>query len=107
MSASEGEERTPQFHVAKSAFLTHFGNRGEYAVSSLLALSSSSERATRYSCPGGVAAVLTPPVGPIASAVLVEFAGSGFVSVSTALLAKRCCTGLGVSSTTAALGLPS
>jgi hypothetical protein len=35
------------------------------------ALSSSSERATRYSCPGGAAAI-PPLVGPIASAVLVR-----------------------------------
>ena len=70
------------------------------------AFNSSSERATPYSCPGGAAA-LTPPVRrPIASADLVNFAGSGFISVATALLAKRFCTGSGVSSTTAALGLP-
>jgi hypothetical protein len=89
--------------------MTYFGNRGEYAVAPLLAfweaLSSSSERATRYSCPGGAAAI-TPLVGPIASAVLADFAGSGFVSVLTALLAKRSWAGLGVSSITAALGLP-
>ena len=41
-----------------------------------------------------------------ASADLVDFAGSGFVSVATALLTKRSCTGLGVSSTNAGLGLP-
>ena len=40
------------------------------------------------------------------AADLVVFAGSGFVSVATALLAKRPGTGLGVSATTAALGLP-
>ena len=60
---------------------------------------------TPYSCPGGAAA-LTPPVRrPIASADLVNFAGSGSISVATTL-AKRFCTGSGVSSTTAALGLP-
>jgi hypothetical protein len=70
------------------------------------ALNSSSERTTTYSCPGGATA-LTPPVRrPVASADLVNFAGSGFISVATALLAKRFCTGSGVSSTTAALGLP-
>ena len=69
------------------------------------AVNSSSERATPYSCPGGAAA-LTPPVRrPIASADLVNFAGSGSISVATTL-AKRFCTGSGVSSTTAALGLP-
>jgi hypothetical protein len=71
------------------------------------AVSSFSDRATRYSCPGGAAAAaFTPAVGPIASRVLVDFAGFGFVSVSTPLLTKRSCTGLGVRSTTAALGLP-
>src|ERR1700730_1778012 len=59
-----------------------------------------SQRATRYSCPGRVAAVLTPPVGPVATAARVDFAGSGFVPVSTALLAKRSCTGLAVSAAT-------
>ena len=37
-------------------------------------VSSSSERATRYSCPGGAAAI-PPLVGPLASAVLVDFRG--------------------------------
>ena len=88
--------------------MTYFGNRGENSASPLLAFweahSSSAERATRYSRPGGAAAIM-PLVGPIASAVLVDFAGSGFVSVVSALLAKRSCAGLGVSSITAALGL--
>ena len=70
------------------------------------AVNSSSERATPYSCPSGAAA-LTPPVRrPIASADLVNFAGSGFVSVATALLTQRSRTGLDVRSTTAALGPP-
>ena len=50
------------------------------------------------------ATAITPPVRPIASADLVDFAGSGFVSVATALLTNCPCTGLGVGSTTAALG---
>jgi hypothetical protein len=60
---------------------------------------------TRYSRPSGPTA-LTPPVRPIASAVSVDFAGSVFVSVATALLTRRSCTGLGVSSTAAGFGMP-
>lgn len=67
------------------------------------AFSSFSDRET-YSCPGGVVAALTPPVRRMASADLTGFAGSG--EVATALLSRRTCTGLGVSSTIAALGLP-
>src|SRR6266850_7104993 len=40
----------------------------------------------RRKCTGGAAAAVTPPVRPIASADLVDFAGYGFVSVATALL---------------------
>src|SRR6267143_5782051 len=68
------------------------------------AFSSSSDRTTCYSCPGGVIAALTPPVRLMASADLTGFAGSG--EVATALLTKRPCTGLGVISTIAPLGLP-
>ena len=50
-------------------------------------------KVTRYCCSGRAAAALTPPIWPLVSAVWVNVAGSGFVSV-------------GVSSTTAALGLP-
>ena len=50
-------------------------------------------KVTRYCCSGRAAAALTPPIWPLVSAVWVNVAGSGFVSV-------------GVSSATAALGLP-
>ena len=79
---------------------------GLLAASSQRQSEGRSERATRYSCPRGAITALTRPVRPIASAFLVDFAGSGFVSVATALLTKPSCTGLGVGSTTAALGLP-
>src|ERR1700694_5386464 len=47
----------------------------------------------------------TPPVGTIASAVLVAFTDCELVSASAAVLTKRSCTGLAVSAATAAAAI--
>src|SRR5262249_26318019 len=71
---ADGVRKTPEDLFSGLPRWTHFRNCGENAVSPLLAfleaLNSSSETATRYCCPSGAAA-LTPPICPIASAVLV------------------------------------
>src|SRR6266404_190638 len=55
------------------------------------------EAGLRYLAGTGAAAD-TPPVGAVASAVLVDFAACGRASPSTALLTKRSCVGLDFSS---------
>src|SRR5882672_7531920 len=63
-----------------------------------------SQELTRCYCAGATGA--TPPVGTVASAVLVDLvdAACGF-SALTVSLAKRSCTGLAATSATAALAL--
>jgi hypothetical protein len=61
------------------------------------------KRVSRYCCPGW-ALPFMPPVRPLASTDLVDFVDAEFVSVATALLAKRSRAGLDASSTTDAAG---